>query len=55
MGFFPLFCPGESDRPDFREAAEVIAAAANGSLNRAKMFEVFRRHGMTVTSPPPAK
>jgi quercetin dioxygenase-like cupin family protein len=39
----------------FREAAEVIAAAAGGPPDRAKMTEVFRRHGMTVAPPPPAK
>jgi len=37
----------------FREAAEVISAAS-GPPDRAKMIEVFRRHGMTV-APPPAK
>lgn len=37
----------------FREAAEVFAAA--GPLDRAKMIDVFRRHGMTVAPPPPAK
>jgi quercetin dioxygenase-like cupin family protein len=39
----------------FREAAEIIAAAAGGPPDRAKMSEVFRRHGMTVPPPPPAK
>ena len=39
----------------FREAAEVINAAAGGPPDRAKMMEVFRRHGMTVAVPPPAK
>ncbi|MGB7630348.1 MAG: cupin domain-containing protein [Candidatus Deferrimicrobium sp.] len=39
----------------FREAAEVINAASGGPPDRAKMTEVFRRHGMTVASPPPAK
>src|SRR5271157_698667 len=39
---------------DFREAAEVIGAAAGGPPDRAKMTEVFRRHGMTVAAPPPA-
>jgi quercetin dioxygenase-like cupin family protein len=39
----------------FREAAEVIAAAAGGPADRAKMMDVFRRHGMTVAAPPPAK
>jgi quercetin dioxygenase-like cupin family protein len=39
----------------FREAAEVIGAAAGGPPDRAKMMEVFRRHGMTVAVPPPDK
>ncbi len=39
----------------FREAAEVIAAAAGGPPDRAKMMDVFRRHGMTVAAPPPPK
>ena len=39
----------------FREAAEVIGAAAGGPPDRAKMMDVFRRHGMTVAAPPPAK
>ena len=38
----------------FREAAKVIDAAGGGPPDRAKMMEVFRRHGMTV-APPPAK
>jgi mannose-6-phosphate isomerase-like protein (cupin superfamily) len=39
----------------FREAAELIDAAAGGPPDRAKMMEVFQRHGMTVAAPPPAK
>ncbi len=39
----------------FREAAEVIGAAGGSPPDRAKMTEVFRRHGMTVAPPPPAK
>ncbi len=39
----------------FREAAEVIAAAHGGPPDHAKMTDVFRRHGMTVAAPPPAK
>ena len=39
----------------FREAAEVIGAAAGGPPDRAKMMDVFRRHGMTLAAPPPAK
>jgi hypothetical protein len=38
-----------------REAAEVIHAAGGGPTDRAKMTEVFRRHGMTPVAPPPAK
>jgi quercetin dioxygenase-like cupin family protein len=37
----------------FREAAEVINAAAGGPPDRAKMTEIFRRHGMTPAVPPP--
>ena len=36
----------------FREAAEVMVAAGGGPPDRAKMTEIFRRHGMTVTAPP---
>jgi quercetin dioxygenase-like cupin family protein len=39
----------------FREAAKVIDVAGGGPPDRAKMMEVFRRHGMTVAPPPPAK
>jgi len=39
----------------FRESAEVINATAGGPPDHAKMTEVFRRHGMTVAAPPPAK
>ena len=39
----------------FREAAEVIAAAAGGPPDREQMTDVFRRHGMTVAAPAPAK
>ena len=39
----------------FREAAAVIGAAAGGPPDRAKMMDVFRRHGMTVAPPAPAK
>jgi quercetin dioxygenase-like cupin family protein len=39
----------------FREAAAVIGAAAGGPPDRAKMTEVFRRHGMTVAEAPPAR
>ncbi len=39
----------------FREAAEVIGAAGGGPPDRARMGEVFRRHGMTVAGVPPTK
>jgi len=39
----------------FREAAEAISAAAGGPTDRAKMTEVFQRHGMTVAAPPTAR
>jgi quercetin dioxygenase-like cupin family protein len=39
----------------FREAAEIINAAAGGPPDRAKMVEAFRRHGMTLAVPPPVK
>ena len=39
----------------FREAAEVIGAAVGGPPDRAKMADVFRRHGMTVAPPVSAK
>ncbi len=39
----------------FREAAAAIRAAGGGPPDRAKMAEVFRRHGMTVAAPLPAK
>ena len=39
----------------FREAAALIGAAGGGPPDRAKMTEVFQRHGMTVAAPPPAK
>jgi len=38
----------------FREAAEIIKAAAGGPPDRARMMDVFRCHGMTL-APPPVK
>ncbi len=37
----------------FREMAEVVSAAAGGPPDRAKMFEIMRRHGLTPAPPPP--
>lgn len=38
----------------FREAAALLNAAAGGPPDVAKMAEIFRRHGMTIASPPSA-
>ena len=35
----------------FRDAVEVMRAAAGGPPDVAKMVEVFRRHGMTIAAP----
>ena len=37
----------------FREAAEVLNAAAGGPPDRVKMAEIMRRHGLTPAPPPP--
>jgi quercetin dioxygenase-like cupin family protein len=37
----------------FREAAEVVNAAAGGPPDKARMMEVMRRHGLTPAPPPP--
>jgi quercetin dioxygenase-like cupin family protein len=37
----------------FREAAEAVSAAAGGPLDRAKMADIMRRHGLTPAPPPP--
>ena len=39
----------------FREASEVVNAAAGGPPDAAKMVEVFRRHGMTIAALPPRR
>src|SRR4051812_35460795 len=39
----------------FREAAELINAAAGGPPDRSKMTDVFRRHGMTLSVPAPVE
>jgi quercetin dioxygenase-like cupin family protein len=38
----------------FREAAELVRAAAGGPPDRGKMMEIMRRHGLTP-APPPAQ
>jgi mannose-6-phosphate isomerase-like protein (cupin superfamily) len=50
-----LICPPVMGPAYFREAAEAIGAATGGPPDRAKMTEIFQRHGMTVAAPPPAK
>ena len=37
----------------FREAGDVVNAAAGGPPDVLRMVEVFRRHGMTIAAPPP--
>jgi quercetin dioxygenase-like cupin family protein len=36
----------------FRESSAVLAAAAGGPPDRAKMVEIMRRHGLTPAPPP---
>jgi len=50
-----VICPAIMGPAYFREAAQVINAAAGGPPDRAEMMEIFRRHGMTVAPPPPAQ
>jgi len=38
----------------FREAGEVVSAAAGGPPDAARMVEIFRRHGMTIAPLPSA-
>ena len=49
-----LISPAVMGPAYFREAAEAIGAAASPP-DRAKMTEIFRRHGMTVAAPPSGK
>ena len=39
----------------FREASEVVNAAAGGPPDAAKMVEIFRRHGMTIAALAPGR
>jgi quercetin dioxygenase-like cupin family protein len=48
-----VLTPAEIGPQYFREAAEVISAAAGGPPDRAKMIEIMRRHGLTPALPPP--
>jgi len=47
-----LITPAALGPQYFREAAEVINAAAGGPPDRAKMAEIMRRHGLTPAPPP---
>ena len=48
-----LITPAAIGPQFFREAAEVIDAAAGGPPDRVKMMEVMRRHGLTPAPPSP--
>jgi quercetin dioxygenase-like cupin family protein len=39
----------------FREARVGVEAASGGQPDTARMVEVFRKHGMTIAAPPPAR
>ena len=36
----------------FREAKDLVNAAAAGPPDTAKIIDLFRRHGMTIAAPP---
>lgn len=48
-----LITPAAIGPQFFREAADVIDAAAGGPPDRAKMAEIMRRHGLVPAPPPP--
>ena len=48
-----LITPAAIGPQFFREAAEVIDAAAGGPPDRAKMAEIMRRYGLTPAAPSP--
>jgi quercetin dioxygenase-like cupin family protein len=48
-----LITPAALGPQYFREAAEVLQAAAGGPPDRARMAEIMRRHGLTPAPPPP--
>jgi len=39
----------------FREAGEIVNAAAGGPPDKVRMIEVFKRHGMTIAAPVPER
>lgn len=46
-----VITPAEIGPQYFREAFEVLNAAAGGPPDRAKMMEIMRRHGLTPAPP----
>jgi quercetin dioxygenase-like cupin family protein len=48
-----VLSPGLLGPDYFREVGAVLAAAAGGPPDRAKMVEIMRRHGLTPAPPPP--
>ncbi len=48
-----VITPAEIGPQYFREAAEVVNAAAGGPPDRAKLAEIMRRHGLTPAPPRP--
>ena len=48
-----LITPAAIGPQYFREAAELLDAAAGGPPDRAKMAEIMRRHGLTPAPSPP--
>ena len=48
-----LITPAALGPQYFREAAEVLQAAAGGPPDRAAMAEIMRRHGLTPAPSPP--
>jgi quercetin dioxygenase-like cupin family protein len=47
-----LITPAKIGPQYFRETSAVLAAAAGGPPDRAKMVEIMRRHGLTPAPPP---
>ncbi len=47
-----LITPAKIGPQYFRETSAVLAAAAGGPPDRAKMAEIMRRHGLTPAPPP---
>ena len=48
-----VITPAAIGPPFFHEAADVLAAAAGGPPDRARMAEIMRRYGLTPAPPTP--